>query len=145
LLELPVPDNYAALRKWRDELRAAVDIEIIRRLEPAFNRTIASTPHQTLVEKQDLCRWANAELRNLDLAIVCPKTGRPAGLCADQGNNPSLGRFQIELIQGRRKTISSPSIFTVRLQPRGHRVEGFSELWRQRLIDNNASHPQNER
>ena len=51
-----------------------------------------------------LAKWVNAELRKLGLALVCPKTRRPAILLADPGGVPGVGRFQFqsETPEGRR-------------------------------------------
>jgi len=99
-----------------------------------FNKELPRRPHNTLVEKQELARWANAEMRSLGIAIHDKKTGDPASLRADTGGKN--GRFQIELIsndRGRKRTFTSADIFLVQLMPHFERREPLAELWADRV------------
>ena len=66
------------------------------RLANAFNVEVSTMPAATYDDKRTLARWVNAELRRFGLAVVCPKTQRPAVLLADPGGIPGAGRFQFQ-------------------------------------------------
>jgi hypothetical protein len=129
LLSQTVGNDYASVKNWQAELRTALNVSIIRRLEPVFNRVLSDAPQATLEEKQALSRWANAELRAMQLAIKCPKTGEPASLRAAPGNHPQIGRFQIELLEGQRAVTSSPQLPFIELTCRKPRTEGLAQYW----------------
>ena len=132
LLATNVGTEYSSAAKWASDLKDAVSELIGQRLEPAFNQTLSSMPQETLANKQDICRFANQELRNLGLAIRCPRTGQPASLHADRGNNHKAGVFQIELLgseSARRKTKHSSKLFPFELMSRPVRVEGLANFW----------------
>lgn len=66
-------------------------------LEGPLNAHLAQMPQTTAREKQDLARWVNAQLRELGLALRCPKTGRPSVLISDVKEGGSdIGRFRFE-------------------------------------------------
>jgi hypothetical protein len=90
------PDGYqpltAKLRDVDEKFRGA----LARRLEDAFNRHVGGMPSATYDDKRALARWVNAELRRYGLALVCPKSRRPAVLLADPGGVAGVGRFQFQ-------------------------------------------------
>jgi hypothetical protein len=63
-------------------------------------------PKETVLEKQSLARWVNAQMAWLGLALKCPKTGGVSTLQADTGNDPRVGRFQFYHYQGSKKKIT---------------------------------------
>ena len=130
LTQAPTGD-YGAVVSWQVEVRRLVDDLVIERIEPAFNARLAEMPQETLSDKQQLCRWVNAELRRLGLAIRCPKTGHAAILHADRGNPRQNGRFQVELMgkEFGRRSVSSPTLFYVHLTQEPTRVEPLAQLW----------------
>jgi hypothetical protein len=67
-----------------------------RRLEEALNQHVGGMPAATYDDKRAIARWVNAELRRFGLALVCPKSRRPAVLLADPGGIPGAGRFQFQ-------------------------------------------------
>jgi hypothetical protein len=69
---------------------------LARRMEDAFNQRVGDLRATTYDDKRALARWVNAELRRFGLALVCPKTRRPAVLLADPGGTPGAGRFQFQ-------------------------------------------------
>jgi hypothetical protein len=140
VLEKQVGDDYDSVADWQRELQEAVRLFVIKRIEPAINERLASMPQATLAEKQELCRWANTELRCMGLAVRCPKTGQPAFIYGDRGNHHSVGRFQIELSGRRRghlRTLSKPSLFPLKLccgLPTKARPQS---TWSQRVAEEN--------
>ena len=92
----------------------------IEPIEHSINEQLMSRGSATLAEKQDLSKWANAELRAVGLAIRCPKTGRPSTLLAGPGNQPIVGRFQLQHkgLDGKwKRPLSTPTLPYLRLMP----------------------------
>jgi len=92
----------------------------IEPIEHSINEQLMSRGSATLAEKQDLSKWANAELRAVGLAIRCPKTGRPSTLLAGPGNQPIVGRFQLQHkgVDGKwKRPLSTPTLPYLRLMP----------------------------
>ena len=106
----PSPADYDGIARHLDEAGRGFRRAVAERLEPALNDHLKGLPQASYGEKQELARWVNAELRRFGLAIRCPKTGLPAILIADPGDDPARGRFQLDVITaaGRNKrTVSS--------------------------------------
>jgi hypothetical protein len=142
ILKKRVRSDYAAVDAWRQELSAAIQTLVIKRLQPAVNQQLAAMPQDTLAEKQSLCRWANAELRFAGLTIQCPKTGHSAMLHADPGRNSSVGRFQIELLGGehkRHRTVVTTELPEVQLRVDSMRGESLAKYWAKRLSSEKRS------
>ena len=139
ITELVAPrdrETYGALHKRLAEARELFHDLLAERLTEGFNAHLASLPSQTMEQKQQLTRDANADLRALGLAVKCPKTGQPAVLHADRGNHPAEGRFQVALISAesnRKRTLSSPQLFSVELMGHPTRREPLAEHWAERL------------
>jgi hypothetical protein len=112
--------SYDALHRTLRTLAEGVREEAARALQPALNERVARIPHATYEEKKSLAKWVNTELRQLHLAIRCPKTGRPSLLQANPGSDPMIGRFRLDYMddQGRRRTpISSIALPQLELIP----------------------------
>jgi hypothetical protein len=146
LLDQQVPNSYAARSEWSERLQQLVQELIIERLEQPFNEEFARRAHATLGEKQELCRWANRELRSKGLAIRCPKTGQIAFIYGDRGNHPEIGRFQLELAgrrRGHQRTLSQPTVFRLflcnALSTGASRTEYWSRKIRGELASDDAS------
>ena len=109
----PAPAGYDGLTRHLDKAGRGFRRAVAERLEPAINAHLRNIPWATYGEKQSLARWVNAELQRFGLAIHCPKTGLPAILLADPGDDPGRGRFQLDVITaaGRHKrTVSSVTL-----------------------------------
>jgi len=95
-------------------VNAIVRSAIAQSMEPLLNEHMARLPQASCSEKQALAKWVNAELRELGLAIRCPKTGTPAYLMGSPVLPDQAGRFQLEIRQensGRRhRTLSSVTL-----------------------------------
>jgi hypothetical protein len=117
-------------RKVRDEVAELISKEVA----DSLNGHLDKMPQETRAQKQELCRWLNAEMRSLGIAIRCPKTGEAAMLHVDPtGQN---GRFQIELIDrenGRKRTLTSVSLPTLTFRPHLVRREPLAEYWAERV------------
>jgi hypothetical protein len=72
-------------------------------LAPVFNLHVAAAKQLTLRDKQDLAKRTSADLRSLDLAILCPRTGQAALLQGVAERDPQRGRFQLRLVTGEQK------------------------------------------
>ena len=80
------------------QLISLAKAEVAARLGPVLSRELAAMPHESYKEKQAAASWINGELRQLGLAIRCPKTHRPAILVADvQGGGHDTSRFRLEI------------------------------------------------
>jgi hypothetical protein len=87
--------------------------QLASQLAPIMNRHLRQQPHETYEQKKTLAKWLNAELGALALSIRCPRTGQPAFLVGDVGDDPAKGRFQINATAedgGRKRTVSSTGL-----------------------------------
>ncbi|MDL1904525.1 hypothetical protein FBT69_06900 [Synechococcales cyanobacterium CNB] len=127
-------DDYESLRARLTEARELFHDALAERFAAAFNAHLAAQPHETLAEKRDLTREANADLRALGLAVRCPRTGEPAMLQTDSGYRPEAGRFQLLLLRSGEqfKSKTSTSLFRVDLMAYPNRREGAAEYWAER-------------
>ena len=108
LIETLPADHYTDAYKAADELLTLTKQEVAQRLSAPFNAKIRSMPQDTYQQKKDLASWVNTELRNLGLAIRCPKTGNPAILIADvRGDAEETSRFRLEYTDERGKKVRS--------------------------------------
>lgn len=107
LLAATEPTEYPAFFDHLLALAVAVREELAARLSSRLAAQVRAMPHETYAEKQELAKWVNGQLRQLGLAVRCPKTGRPAILLADHGPDPEKGRFQVQTVHDRKRTLSS--------------------------------------
>jgi len=91
-----LPDGYRPLADHLLDIDQSFKKRLPGRLEAALNEHVSGMPAATYDDKRALAKWVNAELRKLGLALVCPKTRRPAILLADPGGIPGSGRFQFQ-------------------------------------------------
>ena len=118
--------TYDAIRRDAERFKG----DLCTRLAPVFNARFVATPHGKYEQKKALCRWANDQLRQIGLAVRCPKTGLPAIFVADTGPYPERGRFRLKVTMpdGRlRHTLSTLEAPTVELIPDPPRREKFAE------------------
>lgn len=116
--------------------------EMAHQFEPIFNAELERRPHEELSEMKTLTSWANHVLRDLHLAVRCPKTGQAATLIADHANlENDRGRFRIEIRDERGravKTLTSLQLPVFKLrentrhQPGSGRFEDLSNAGRGR-------------
>jgi hypothetical protein len=91
-----LPEGYLPLTGKLADVDKAFRLAMAQRLAAAFNKYVVALPASSYDDKRALARWVNAELRRLGLAVVCPKTRRPAVLLADPGGVSGVGRFQFQ-------------------------------------------------
>lgn len=132
--------NYDDVATWRNNLQASVRMLVANRMELLLNQRLAELPHESWAEKQALCRWVNEELYTSGLAIRCPRTGCPALLHADPDG--ATGRFQIQLMSneyGRKKTMSSVTLFPIEIMDNAIRPESVCGYWARKAKANQSS------
>ncbi len=117
LLSAADPVEYPACFDHLLALAVAVREELAGRLGPRLLAHARSLPQAAYAEKQELAKWVNGQLRQLGLAVRCPKTGRAAILLADHGPNPEKGRFQVQTAHDRKRTLSSVELPEFALMP----------------------------
>jgi hypothetical protein len=67
-------------------------------LVPLFNVHVQSLPAESIQQKRDIASWCNRELHELNLAIRCPRTNKPAILVADTRYDGDIkGRFRLSV------------------------------------------------
>jgi len=128
--------SYSTVASRLREVRELVHEEIAERLSKPLNEHLAQIPHATLHEKQDLARFANAEMRCLGVAIRCPKTGLPAMLHANSGHDATKGRFQFSVIDHKphpTRTVTSQTLPMLVLMPHFTRKEPLVDYWAKTL------------
>jgi hypothetical protein len=91
-----LPRDYERLTSSFVEFDRQFRAALSRRLEEALNNEVVAMPCTTYDNKRAVARWVNAQLRRFGLALVCPKTKRPAVLLADPSGVPGTGRFQFQ-------------------------------------------------
>ena len=125
-----LPEKYLGFASAAQKLENALRTELAAAIQPRLNVHIRSLPHETYAEKQTVASWVNDELRQLGLAIRCPRTGQPAILIADvQGGIDSASRFRLEIrgIDGSRtRTICSREMLELEIMVDAIRPEPFS-------------------
>lgn len=108
-----LPRDFAIRREALRSLHAASRAAIAKAFEPVLNEHATTMPQATYDEKRALAKWVNAELRELGLAIRCPKTGQPALLRGHPGGTPGVGRFHLEITDSngiQRRTVTSVTL-----------------------------------
>lgn len=118
LSDVPLEFNTRriACRTLHSMIRSAVVIAF----EPVLNEMAQSLPQATYEEKKALAKWVNAEIRELGLAIRCPKTGLPGILRGHAGGIPGVGRFHVEVTDAQgvqRRTVTSTTLPKLDLMP----------------------------
>lgn len=124
------PADYRQARGEATEIIHAFHDELARALTPRLNGVIATMPKAALADRRALASWCNSELRELGLAIKCPRTGRPAILVADSRDGEQ-GRFRLQ-VRDERGTVhrtwtsSAPTLPELELVRDVHRREAFA-------------------
>jgi hypothetical protein len=122
-------DAYPALAAMGRDARDLLHELIASSIEAPLNKHLASLPQDSLPEKKELAKWLNSELRTLGLALKCPRTGKPSYLRAGDHYIAATGRFAICLTSDRqrRRTLSSNTLFPIKLMPFPDRFRHESE------------------
>lgn len=130
--------EYAARYSRLHELSHEFRSEVARQLQPTLNSELQKMPQDSYAEKQALASWVNGQLRELGLAVKCPKTGRPANLVADikeAGSDVSRFRFEIRDENGKKaRTLASrelPELELMEDEPRQEPLLKWTERLRQ--------------
>jgi hypothetical protein len=99
-----------------------------------LNEHARRMPGDTLEDKKNVAKYINGQLRQLGLALECPKTKCAATLTANPGHDPARGRYCISLVGSSnesRNTIQGlRELPPLHLIPRPERVESAADLWR---------------
>lgn len=106
-------------------------------LTPIVNRFIATHRQGTVEEKRELANAINRSLKELGLALRCPRTGLPSLLTTvDRANENAESRYfydaRVPDSGRKRRTFSTMRLETVDLMPDRPRREGFT-IWRDRI------------
>jgi hypothetical protein len=100
LLDENAPEAFAKTFAKVSELLLLARQEMAERLSGPLNTKVHRMPQETYEQKKSIASWVNATLREVGLAIRCPKTGRPAILIADIRNSPEdSSRFRLEITE----------------------------------------------
>jgi HEAT repeats len=130
LLDEKPPRTYASAAARAKELLSLTKQEIAARLTPILNAHLRRNMPETYTQKQAITSWVNAELRELGLAIRCPKTGRPAILITDiRGGDEEISRIRLEVQDeaGRRhRTFTGSTLPELELMEAAPRHEGLA-------------------
>ncbi len=86
-------DAYTLILEKSQQFRA----QVASVLAPRLNAHLKTLPQDNYADKQALATWVNNELRQLGLAIRCPKTGKPATLVADSRGQGEYARFRLDV------------------------------------------------
>lgn len=131
LLEPDASQPFSRRISRLKNLRQLVHEEIASELQDAFNAQIRSMPHQTYPQQRALVIWVNSQLRDLGLAVRCPKTGLPGILIADTSSPDStVGRIRMDVRDdsGRRiRTHIFALPLALSIMPDRERVEGLAK------------------
>jgi len=127
LLQPGLNEDYRRASMRLSKAREIFHEEVANQIAGPLNSYLSFQPAGTRLQKQDLSRWLNAELRTLGIAIRCPRTGQPAFLRGGPGHKEDQSRFQICLIAspqlGRTVTIADlPSLSFMGNPMRGFKV-----------------------
>lgn len=114
------PQSYDAQRNALLGVGKLMQAEAAGVLQPLLNEHVKTLPQHTYEEKKSVAKWLNAELRQLGLALRCPKTTKPAFLVAHPGGQPGFGRFHLEVSgpDGKpHRTVTSAALPVLELMP----------------------------
>jgi hypothetical protein len=129
--------DYSAVAKRLQEARELVHEQIAGQLEEPLNQHLARMPQDTILQKRDLAKWANGQLRSMGVCIRCPRTGKPSFLIGTSSRNAAKGRFQLCLLINpqSQRTYSSMELFPINLMSNADRYLGdrASTQWRARV------------
>jgi hypothetical protein len=94
------PERHQALVEIDHALKAAMAVTI----QASLNDYLKTFPQETLEEKRELATWVNEMMRQLGLAVQCPKTKLPGILKADfkDAQHEDSSRFRMEVRDERR-------------------------------------------
>lgn len=116
-LALAENGDYQALADDLRRVRHKFHAFIARVVEQPINNHLQSLDQHSIVEKREVAKWLNNELRSLGLAIRSPGTGEPGHLRATSSSG-EFGRFQVALTgEKRRSAKSSDTLFHLELMP----------------------------
>lgn len=131
--------NYEAARIEAKLIKDAAIQKIISVVAPTVNARLQSMPSQSYDDKRSVCQWLNQELRELGIAIKCPKTGDPAALHAsDDCGIGGRFRLRVDTPRGEHPTVSFAKLPTLSFVPARPRRESFVDYWSARRQSDSA-------
>lgn len=145
LLLTEKPDsNYEYVATCLREARQVFHELVAEQLQESLRTEMQSMPHQSYEEKKRLAVWTNNELREMGVAIKCPKTGKAATLQVDPGGNATIvGRFLLRPYGDRtHRTYCSANLFPVSLMPHFERTESFAAKFVQTATNSDGQKPE---
>jgi hypothetical protein len=117
-------------------------LALAKMLQPLLNKELSARPQETYSEKQALATWVNRRLKEIGLAIKCPKTGKPAIVLADVKHGGSdVSRFRIEIRDDAGKKVRTftsralPELNLMEDEPRREPLVKWSEKVRRSKTD----------
>lgn len=128
-----LPGDFAERRDALRELHLATRTAVAVAFEAVLNDEARARPQQAYDDKKALATWVNAELRELGLAIRCPRTDRPCRLMGNPGGKPGEGRFVLEFLDdaGRRQQpLTSVTLPHLALMPDDLRRASYADRHR---------------
>lgn len=107
--------------------------EVAHRARGLIEVYVARQPQSTITEKQALAQWINSQLRGLDLAIQCERTGMPAKLIVNTTRD-SRGRYHLAVTMPDGRVSKTINLSVVTSLPLRSRDGGVSkkQLWSER-------------
>lgn len=120
--------------------------EVALRARGAIESHVATQPQSTIGEKQALANWVNAQLRHLDLAILCERTGMPAKLIVNTTRGPQ-GRYHLAVTMPDGRVAKTGNLAVVSTLPLRSRDGGVPKerLWRERHARNTDTDTERDR
>lgn len=122
--------SYEELQKLASTMKQVFQEELASAIGPSLGERVANAPQETLSQRRDLASWCNRELKELGLAIRCPRTSRPAIIISDAREGPS-GRYRLQVrddngVIYRSWTSDNPRLGRFELMPDSPRREPFA-------------------
>jgi len=134
--------GYERIVSVAKSLRTILQEEIAAAIQAPINEKLRASSQDSYAEKQAISSWVNSELRDLGLAVKCPKTGRPANLVADlkqAGSDVSRFRLEVRGDDGKRtRTIAVrtlPDLEVIEDEPRQEPILEWSHRVKSRRSD----------
>ncbi|WP_145027834.1 hypothetical protein [Caulifigura coniformis] len=136
LLQIRADQDFTSVVEQLRRAREVFYEAVASRFEEPLQKHLRSLAQDSYEEKKTLARWINGELRNLGLAVKCPKTGLDSMLCVSRDRATSTGAFRLRpFVDNTRRTVSSVELFPMHLTPHFERIEPFADKWRSNLRD----------
>jgi hypothetical protein len=135
-----LPESYAERYAAIQKIRHAFHREMASAVEAPLNAHVAHKPQTKPEERKDLAGWINQQLRDIGLAVRCPKTGNPASLIVDwqYADDPEIRRFRFAIRSESGKschTAARRELPYLHLTEHAPRIEPFAKYYRRKPPD----------